>query len=124
TDENGEVSFTGLDHGKYQITEIKTHPGNALLKEPIIVTVPMTMTEEEANSYGNVDFDAAKEDVSYTDKWFFYSCLYEVTNNATFKMAMTGGDGTWKIGFVGMGVLALVGTGLIVHETKTNKRKR
>lgn len=50
----------------YQITEIKTEPGNALLKEPIMVTLPMTMTEDEANEYGNVDFTSAKEDVNYS----------------------------------------------------------
>lgn len=45
TDENGDVFFDNLDQGTYQITEIKTLDGNSLLKEPIIVTVPMTMTE-------------------------------------------------------------------------------
>ena len=38
-----------LDQGTYQITELKTKDGNALLKEPIIVTLPMTMTADEAN---------------------------------------------------------------------------
>ena len=51
-----------LDQGTYQITELKTKDGNALLKEPIIVTLPMTMTADEANEYGNVDFSSAKED--------------------------------------------------------------
>ena len=123
TDENGELVFKGLDHGKYQITEVRTHSGNTLLKEPIIVTVPMTMTQEEANDYGNVDFDTAKEDKSYTDKWFFYSCLFEITNHAKFVVPMTGGNGIWKIGFVGMGVLAMVVTGLIVNESSKKKRK-
>ena len=124
TDENGELVFKGLDHGKYQITEVRTHSGNTLLKEPIIVTVPMTMTQEEANDYGNVDFDTAKEDKSYTDKWFFYSCLFEITNHAKFIVPMTGGNGIWKIGFIGMGVLAMIGTGLIVSESSKKKRKR
>ena len=55
TDENGDVFFDNLDQGIYQITEIKTLDGNSLLKEPIIVTLPMTMTEDEANEYGNVN---------------------------------------------------------------------
>ena len=124
TDENGEITFKGLDHGKYQITEVRTHSGNTLLKEPIIVTVPMTMTQEEANNYGNVDFGTAKEDKGYTDKWFFYSCLFEITNHAKFVVPMTGGSGVWKIGFIGMSVLALTGTILIINDTKTNKKKR
>ena len=56
--------FDNLDQGTYQITELKTKDGNALLKEPIIVTLPMTMTEDEANEYGNVNYETAKEDVN------------------------------------------------------------
>ena len=125
TDENGDVFFDNLDQGTYQITEIKTLDGNSLLKEPIIVTVPMTMTEQEANSYGNVDFTSAKEDVNYSGKWYFYECLFEVTNNATFKMPMTGDNGTWKYGFIGLGIIITIGTGFVICNTKNKKvRKR
>lgn len=37
TDSEGKVFFDNLDQGTYQITEIKTEPENALLKEPIIL---------------------------------------------------------------------------------------
>ena len=125
TDENGDVFFDNLDQGTYQITEIKTLDGNSLLKEPIIVTVPMTMTEQEANTYGNVDFTSAKEDVNYSGKWYFYECLFEVTNNATFKMPMTGDNGTWKYGFIGLGIIITIGTGFVICNTKNKKvRKR
>ena len=42
----------------------------------------MTMTEDEANEYGNVNYETAKEDINYSGKWYFYECLYEITNNA------------------------------------------
>lgn len=114
-----------LAQGLYQITEIKTEPGNVLLKEFIIVTLPMTMTEEEANEYGNVNYETAKEDVNYSGKWYFYECLYEITNNATFKMPMTGDNGKWKYGFIGFGVIMVTGTGWIIYNTKTKRiRKR
>ncbi len=114
-----------LDQGTYQITELKTKDGNALLKEPIIVTLPMTMTADEANEYGNVDFSSAKEDKNYSGKWYFYECLYEITNNATFKMPMTGDDGKWKYGFIGFGVIMVTGIGWIIYNTKTKRiRKR
>ena len=124
TDENGDVFFDNLDQGTYQITEIKTLDGNSLLKEPIIVTVPMTMTEQEANAYGNVDFTSAKEDVNYSGKWYFYECLFEITNNATFKMPMTGDSGTWKYGFAGFGIVIAISTGLVLSKTKKQKTKR
>ena len=121
---DGKVFFDNLDQGTYQITEIKTLDGNSLLKEPIIVTVPMTMTEQEANAYGNVDFTSAKEDVNYSGKWYFYECLFEVTNNATFKMPMTGASGTWKYGFAGFGIVIAISTGLVLSKTKKQKTKR
>lgn len=85
----------------------------------------MTMTADEANEYGNVDFSSAKEDVGYTGKWYFYECLYEITNNATFKMPMTGDDGKWKYGFIGIGMTTALMSIWFVYEIKKNKvRKR
>lgn len=81
------------------------------------------MTDNEANEYGNVDFGSAKYDESYTDKWFFYGCLFEITNHAQLVMPMSGGFGDWKYGFIGMGVIAMIGTGLMVHESLNKKRK-
>ena len=124
TDENGDVFFDNLDQGTYQITEIKTLDGNSLLKEPITVTVPMTMTEAEANEYGNVNYETAKEDKNYSGKWYFYECLYEITNNATFKMPMTGDDGKWKYGFIGFGIVMAVSAGFVICNTKNKKAKK
>lgn len=96
-----------------------------MLKEPIVFTLPFTMTMQEAQEYQNVDFSSAKEDVGYTNKWYFYDCLYEVTNNATFKMPMTGDDGKWKYGFIGLGMTAALASVWLVYETRNKKvRKR
>lgn len=95
-----------------------------LLKEPIMVTLPMTVTEDEANEYGNVDFTSAKEDVNYSGKWYFYECLYEITNNATFKMPMTGDDGKWKYGFIGLGAIMAIGAGFVICITNDNNAKK
>ena len=124
TDAEGKVFFDNLDQGTYQVTEIKTKDGNALLKEPIVFTLPFTMTMQEAQEYQNVDFSSAKEDIGYTNKWYFYDCLYEVTNNATFKMPMTGDNGKWKYGFIGFGFIIVTGTMLMVCNKKTKKIKR
>ena len=87
-----------------------------------MVTLPMTMTEDEANEYGNVDFTSAKEDVNYSGKWYFYECLYEITYNATFNLPMTGDDGKWKYGFIGFGIAAMTGL-IVIEETTRRKRK-
>lgn len=124
TDAEGKVFFDNLDQGTYQVTEIKTKDGNALLKEPIVFTLPFTMTMQEAQEYQNVDFSSAKEDAGYTNKWYFYDCLYEVTNNATFKMPTTGDDGKWKYGFIGLGIVMAVSAGFVICNTKNKKAKK
>lgn len=124
TDAEGKVFFDNLDQGTYQVTEIKTKDGNALLKEPIVFTLPFTMTMQEAQEYQNVDFSSAKEDVGYTNKWYFYDCLYEVTNNATFKMPMTGDDGKWKYGFIGLGMTTALAAVWLVYEANNKKTKK
>lgn len=89
-----------------------------------MVTLPMTMTEDEANEYGNVDFTSAKEDVNYSGKWYFYECLYEITNNAVFKMPMTGDDGKWKYGFIGFGMVAALGCAYVILNSKNYKKRK
>lgn len=95
------------------------------MKEKIKVTLPFTMTFNEALKYKNVKFSTAKEDINYTGKWYFYECTYEITNNQLFGMPMTGDNGKWKYGFIGFGVIMVTGTGWIIYNTKTKRiRKR
>ena len=94
------------------------------MKEKIKVTLPFTMTFNEALRYKNVKFSTAKEDINYTGKWYFYECLYEITNNATFKMPMTGDDGKWKYGFIGFGIIMATGVCFAVCNTKNKKTKK
>ena len=118
TDKNGEITFDNLDQGTYEITEVKTVSGQTLLKDKITVELPITMTKGEAEQYGNVDFASAKEDTGYTGKWFFYDCLYEITNEPQFLLPQTGGSGVWKYGVVGFAVMLLAGGILIFGKKK------
>ena len=120
TDKNGEIKFNNLDQGTYEITEVKTVAGQTLLKEKITVELPITMTKAEADKYGNVDFASAKEDKGYTGKWFFYSCLYEITNEPQFTIPQTGGFGGWKYGYLGFAVLL----GAFAAIALTTRKKR
>ena len=120
TDKNGEICFDNLDQGTYEITETKTVSGQTLLKDKITVELPITMTKAEAEKYGNVDFASAREDQGYTDKWFFYECLYEITNEPQFDIPQTGGFGNWMYGYVGILTLVLAG-GVILFGRKKRK---
>ena len=125
TDWEGNCYFDQLDQGDYEITEIKTASGQTLLKDPIKLTIPFKMTNEEASEYEDVNFESAREDNDYTNKWFFYECSYIITNTPVFDLPHTGATGTWKYGFVGLGIVLAAGvgtTGMVV--TKRRRRKK
>lgn len=122
TDNKGEISFENLLQGTYEITEIKTVPGQTLLKDKITVELPITLTKAEAEKYGNVDFSSAKEDSGYTNKWFFYDCLYEITNEPQFKILQTGGFGGWTLGYLGFAIMALAGVYLAFGSRRKRER--
>lgn len=120
TDKNGELTFENLAQGTYEITEVKTVAGQTLLKDKITVELPIAMTKAEADQYGNVDFTNAKEDAGYTGKWFFYDCLYEITNDPQFKLPQTGGTGTWRYCAMGAALLGMAG-GIFIWGRKKKK---
>ena len=121
TDANGNITWSNLDQGEYQITEIQTVSGMTLLKDPIKITLPITMTDKQAKAMSAAT-DLGKFD-NYTNKWYFYEATFDVTNNVSFKMPTTGADGVWKFIFFGFGTMAVLATGLIIYDSK-NKRIR
>ena len=62
TDANGYIVWQNLDQGEYQITETKTISGNTLLKDPINITLPITMTDKQAK-----DMSAATDNGQFDD---------------------------------------------------------
>ena len=121
TDASGNIVWDNLDQGEYQIVETKTVSGMTLLTKPINITLPITMSDQEAKAMSAAT-DQGKYD-NYTNKWFFYEATFDVTNNVTFKMPTTGATGVWKFIFFGFGAMAVLGTGLILYDSK-NKRPR
>ena len=121
TDANGYIVWQNLDQGEYQITETKTISGNTLLKDPINITLPITMTDKQAK-----DMSAATDQGQfdeYTNKWYFYEATFEVTNSVKFIMPTTGANGVWRFIFFGFGTMAVLVTGLVVYDAR-NKRTR
>ena len=121
TDANGYIVWQNLDQGEYQITETKTISGNTLLKDPINITLPITMTDKQAK-----DMSAATDQGQfdeYTNKWYFYEATFEVANSVKFIMPTTGANGVWRFIFFGFGTMAVLVTGLVVYDAR-NKRTR
>lgn len=120
TDSNGEIVFDNLYPDVYTITETSTVDGHTLLKEPIVVEVPMRVTEEYINEF-NVDRDSVTYDPA-DDIYYIHEFTYEITNDVTFKMPMSGGL-TTPMTFVpliaGMGIMG--GLGVVGFRKKRKK---
>lgn len=91
TDEKGELLFDDLLPDTYTITETKTASGKNLLKEPLVVTLPLSVTQAEVDK-GNVDTSNA---IKQGDTYYFYHPTYEITNDANLKLPSTGGFKTY-----------------------------
>ena len=84
--------------------------------------MPITMTDKQAKDMSAAT-DLGKFD-NYTNKWYFYEAKFEVTNTPNFVMPTTGANGIWKFIFFGFGTMAILGTGLIVFDSKNKKTKK
>lgn len=91
TDEKGELLFDDLLPDTYTITETKTASGKNLLIEPLVVTLPLSVTQAEVDK-GNVDTSNA---IKQGDTYYFYHPTYEITNDANLKLPSTGGFKTY-----------------------------
>lgn len=91
TDEKGELLFDDLLPDTYTITETKTASGKNLLKELLVVTLPLSVTQAEVDK-GNVDTSNA---IKQGDTYYFYHPTYEITNDANLKLPSTGGFKTY-----------------------------
>ena len=110
TDSAGEVTFDGLLPDTYTITETKTAVGKNLLKEPIIVTLPMTMSQAEVDKQ-NVDTSKA---IKQGNDYYFYHLTYNVMNDSILNLPKTGGR-TDELSFIG-GIILILGGLFLLHR--------
>lgn len=124
TNAEGKAAFEDLFPDDYVITEVSTVPPLQLLAEPINVSLPMRMTKAEADEWGLDTFDSTKVQWSDSENCFIVlDATFEVTNNAMFKIPMSGGtvNGWTFIPLVlGMGVFA--GIAFVLFRKKKNMR--
>lgn len=86
TDDKGEVIFENLPIGDYIIKEKRTDKDYQPLKDPINVSVPITLTQEEVEEQHIDTADA----ILYNGNYYFYEQTYEVINDAKLKLPKTG----------------------------------
>ena len=95
TGDDGVIEFTDLYPDVYTITELETKDRHTLLKEPITVKCPMTVTEDDIKKYG-IDKSQCIYDEDQ-DVYYIFNQTYNVTNDASFDVPMTGGVFTPKM---------------------------
>lgn len=111
SDNNGNVSISGLDAGEYYLKETKAPDGYNKLTDDIKVV----LTEEynESTNVGTASF--AYSNVTKADK-------VEVENNAGTTLPSTGGMGTTVFYVVGGGLMAVAVVLLVTKKRMENKR--
>lgn len=127
TGKDGIAKWTNLYPDVYTITEVKTPDGKNLLRDPIVVELPGKMTQADAKKYNlkdpdpNDKYDGVVWD-EYAQVYYINDPVFEVGNDVTFKMPMSGGL-TTPMTFVpliaGMGILG--GLGVVGFRKKRKK---
>ena len=113
TDENGEILF-GVKNGKntlppqkYTLTETGTSSGYSLLKDPVEITLPLKLTEAEAEAMG-ADISQAKWDKE-NGVYRFFDLTYEISDGAKLKLPATGSDSLLYGMIAGAAIVLLAG---------------
>lgn len=118
TDANGEIQFKDLKRGKYTLVETKTVSGYELLKDPVEITLPQTLTKAQILLY-NADTSKGKY-WSEKGTYDFYDLTYEIVNNTPVTPPFTGAFENWWMYLPIVLAMALF-IGLGVYRMKRKK---
>ena len=136
TNDQGDISVSGLANGDYYLVETKTVNGYNLLKEPVKVTLKIqyktsiTETREWEDDVANNGKKLVKHTITSTDTTFTGGdttssnegyVTQTVINKKGFTLPTTGGMGTVLFG-VGGAALALAGLYMILSSRKKSSK--
>lgn len=130
TGKDGNLQYDKLRAGNpmkgesntYVVTETETLEGYTLLADSIVSTIPVKMSGDEVTEAG-AEVDTSKGWYNqYTDTWYFFDLTYNVTNDATLDMPVTGGTNefVWALGAVGISGFA-VGAWIILGKKREDR---
>lgn len=120
SDNFGQVVFKNLKPGKYLLTETKTQSGYTLLKDPVQITIPYTMSS--GGSTGPVS-DVKDGVQGENGEIYYYNLTYTITNGQSFDLPQTGGTSADRIMRTGM-VLSATATGALLYLNRKRRREQ
>ena len=113
TDEKGQLKYEGLYPGMYKLTEVSTVEGNALLAEPVMITIPYSSETAE----GTPSYTEGNEN-------YYLNLTYTIENGQVFATPAAGGLGTdWYL-MMGGGVAILAILALTAGTAGYRRRQR
>ena len=124
TDSDGTLVFSDLSEQTYTLTETETINGYQLLKDSIMITIPLKMTDEEVQEK---HVDTSKGIYSEEDGcWYFYDLSFKIKDDATLDMPNAGANNKYEW-IVGIVLTFIFSSGVImvamnVHQLKKLKR--
>lgn len=116
----GKVVFKNLKPGKYLLTETKTQSGYTLLKDPVQITIPYTMSSK--GSTGPVS-DVKDGVQGENGEIYYYNLTYTITNGQSFDLPQTGGTSADRIMRTGM-VLFATAAGALLYLNRKRRREQ
>ena len=111
TDSDGTLIFSNLSGQTYTLTETETINGYQLLKDSIMITIPLKMTDEEVQEK---HVDTSKGIYSEEDDcWYFYDLSFKIKDDATLDMPNAGANNKYEW-IAGLIAVFLFSTGVIM----------
>ncbi|MCD8120372.1 MAG: DUF5979 domain-containing protein [Lachnospiraceae bacterium] len=119
TDDSGVACFAELNAGTYTVAETSTRDGYYALINSFTVTLPLTMTKDEAKAAGTDTSDAVWR--SDTNLWYFFDVMYNITNSAVLDLPETGGSGWFVPVIMGAAILTTLTIAIFFFRKKKQK---
>lgn len=120
TDKNGEIIFTGLNAGTYEITELEAPEQYNKLTEPIKVEITSNLTGEKTQETASYSFDVGAGTNATVEG---NTIVISIGNNKGIQLPGTGGIGTTIFYIIG-GILVAVAVVLFVTKKRVDAKEK
>lgn len=120
TDKNGEIIFTGLNAGTYEITELEAPEQYNKLTAPIKVEITSTLTGEKTQETASYSFNVGAGTNATVEG---NTIVISIGNNKGIQLPGTGGIGTTIFYIIG-GILVAAAVVLFVTKKRVDAKEK